>query len=117
VVDPLDCLAEVSAHIPDVHEQTTIFDGWYSHRTRGYRKRQGLRGEARAAVVEATERAPRAVRRSWARLIRQWTRSPARGSLARLRGSPRSPIILALPTTDSAEDLAAVALDTPIHRW
>ena len=42
---------------------------------------------------------------------------PLGGAPARLRGSPRSPTVLALPTTDSAEDLAAVALDTPIHRW
>ena len=39
--DPLDFLAEVSAHIPDAHEKTTLFYGWYSNRTRGYRKGVG----------------------------------------------------------------------------
>ena len=47
VFDPLDFLAEVSAHIPDAHEKTTIFYGWYSHRTRGYRKQHGFLGDAR----------------------------------------------------------------------
>lgn len=60
--DPLDFLAEVSAHIPDVHEKTTIFYGWYSNRTRGYRKRQGLDAEASALPPVVEDRA---------RLIRQ----------------------------------------------
>jgi hypothetical protein len=62
VFDPLDFLAEVSAHIPDVHEKTTIFYGWYSNRTRGYRKRQGLDAEASALPPVVEDRA---------RLIRQ----------------------------------------------
>ena len=33
VFDPLDFLAEVSAHIPDAHEKTTLFYGWYSNRS------------------------------------------------------------------------------------
>ncbi len=32
VFDPMDFLAEVSAHIPDSHEKTTLFCGWYSNR-------------------------------------------------------------------------------------
>jgi len=44
VFDPLDFLAEVSAHTPGAHEKTTLFYGWYSNRTRGYRKQHGLRG-------------------------------------------------------------------------
>jgi Putative transposase len=43
VFAPLDFLAEVSAHIPDAHEKTTPFYGWYSNRTRGYRKQQSGR--------------------------------------------------------------------------
>jgi hypothetical protein len=35
VFESLDFLAEVSAHIPDAHEKTTLFYGWYSNRTRG----------------------------------------------------------------------------------
>jgi hypothetical protein len=73
VFDPLDFLAEVSAHIPDPHEKTTLFYGWYSNRTRGYRKQHGLLADAR--VMEPAPggeaRAPLEVRRSWARLIRQ----------------------------------------------
>ncbi len=40
--DPLAFLAEVSAHIPDPHEKTTLFYGWYSNRTRGFRRARGL---------------------------------------------------------------------------
>ncbi len=71
--DPLDVLAEISAHIPDVHENTPIFSGWYSNRTRGYRKQQGRLGTAGAVAPSpgAKEPAPLEVRRSWARLIRQ----------------------------------------------
>ena len=31
VSDPLDLLAEMSAHIPDPHEKTTLFYDWYSN--------------------------------------------------------------------------------------
>jgi hypothetical protein len=46
VFNPLDFLAEVSAHLPDAHEKTTLFYGWYSNRTRGHRKQHGLLGSA-----------------------------------------------------------------------
>jgi hypothetical protein len=70
--DPLDFVAEVSAHIPDPHEETTLFYGWYSNRTRGYRKRHGLLGKAEGAEPVRSEGtgAPLRVHRSWARLIR-----------------------------------------------
>ncbi len=72
--DPLDFLAEVSAHIPDAHAKTTRFSGWYAHRTRGDRKRHGPRTNAEAAdpaaAAEGT-RAPLEGRRSWARVLRQ----------------------------------------------
>jgi len=73
VFDPLDFLAEVSAHIPDAHEKTTLFYGWYSNRTRGYRKRRGLlkKGRVMEPPLNWEARAPLEVRRSWARLIRQ----------------------------------------------
>ena len=72
VFDPVDFLAEGSAHIPDPHEQTTLCSGWYSNRTRGYRKQHGLLGKAEAAepVPGTDHRARLEVRRSWARLIR-----------------------------------------------
>jgi len=81
VFDPLDFLAEVSAHIPDAHEKTTLFYGWYSNRTRGYRNQHGLLAKAEAAepVPGTDDGAPLEVRRSClrraqarrARLIRQ----------------------------------------------
>jgi hypothetical protein len=63
----------VSAHVPDAHEKTTLFYGWYSNRTRGYRKRHGLLEEASPADPAADEgtQAPRELCRSWARRIRQ----------------------------------------------
>jgi len=56
----------VSAHIPDAHEKTTLFYGWYSNRTRGYRKRHGLLAKAEAAdpVSGTDDRTPLEVRRS-----------------------------------------------------
>jgi len=74
VFDPLDFLAEVSAHIPDAHEKRTRFDGWDSTRTRGARTRHGPRAKAEAAERAADDegtRAPLEVRRSGARLLRQ----------------------------------------------
>lgn len=74
VFAPLDFLAEVSVHIPDAHEKTTLFYGWYSNRTRGYRKRHGLLAKAGVAEPAADDEGIQAsleVRRSWARLIRQ----------------------------------------------
>jgi len=74
IFDPLDFLAKVSAHIPDSHEKTTLFSGWYSNRTRGDRQRHGPRTKAEAADPTADDegtRAPLEVRRSWAWLIRQ----------------------------------------------
>ena len=71
----------MSAHIPDAHEKTTLFYGWYSNRTRGYRKQHGLlaKGEAPDPLPGPVARAPLEVRRSClrraqarrARLIRQ----------------------------------------------
>jgi hypothetical protein len=73
MVDPLDFLAEVSTHIPDGHEKTTLFYGWYSSRTRGHRERHGLLGEASPVepVSEEVCRVALEARRSWARLIRR----------------------------------------------
>lgn len=67
----MDFFAEVSAHIPDAHEKTTLFYGWYSNRTRGYRKQHGLLGEAEVRPVTGQSGTPLEIRRSWARLIRQ----------------------------------------------
>ncbi|MCC6738880.1 MAG: hypothetical protein IT452_07520 [Planctomycetia bacterium] len=40
--DPLEFIAEVVAHIPDTYENAAIEYGWYSNRTRGWRKKRGL---------------------------------------------------------------------------
>ncbi len=71
--DALDFLAEVSAHVPDVHEKTTLFYGGYSNWTRGYRTQQGRHRDAGAVPRPpvAEDRAALAVRRSWARGIQQ----------------------------------------------
>jgi len=78
VFDPLDFLAEVSAHIPNAHEKTILFHGWYSNRTRGYRKQQGLLGNAEVGAAIAEERAPLEIRRSCLRrgVRLRLTRSP-----------------------------------------
>jgi hypothetical protein len=72
VFHPLDFLAEVSAHIPDAHEKTTLFYGWYSNRMRGYRKQHGwlAKGEAADPLPGPVDQAPLGVRCSWAHLIR-----------------------------------------------
>ena len=65
-------LAELCAHIPDPHEKTAIYYGWYSNRTRGFRKAHGLLDPATPAVAAAeADRTPLALRRTWARLIRK----------------------------------------------
>ena len=71
VFAPLDFLAEVSAHLPDAHEKTTLSCDWDSNRTRGYRRQRGLRGEVEVDTPTGKARAPLDTRRSWARLIRQ----------------------------------------------
>lgn len=72
VFDPLEFLAEISAHIPDPHEKTALYYGWYSNRTRGFRKARGLLPPAPPGQPPAeADRAPLATRRTWARLIRK----------------------------------------------
>ncbi len=72
VFDPLDFLAEVSAHIPDAHEKTAIYYGWYSNRTRDFCQARGLLVPAAPHVpVPDADRVPLALRRTWAHLIRQ----------------------------------------------
>jgi hypothetical protein len=73
VFNPLDFLAEVSAHLPDAREKTTLFYGWYSNRTRGYRKQHELLGGIRTVepAPDGDARGPLELRRSWARLIRK----------------------------------------------
>jgi hypothetical protein len=71
VFDPLEFIAEIVAHIPDTYEKTAIGYGWYSNRTRGYRKEHGLlaaEGPARCEEADS-DKGPLEARRAWARLI------------------------------------------------
>jgi len=70
--DPLDFIAEVVAHIPDTHEKTRMMYGWYSAKTRSWRRAQGLLPPVpKAAPAAESDRAPLSVRRSWARLVKK----------------------------------------------
>ena len=93
VFDPLDFLAEVSAHIPDPHEKTTLMAGTRiarlssrRSRTRGYRKQHGLLGDASPTDPAADESngTPLEVRRSCLR--RAFVPSSGRGAQARPSG-------------------------------
>jgi hypothetical protein len=65
--DPLAFLAEICAHIPDPHEKTAIYYGWYSNRTRGFRKARGLLPPVTPdQPTGEAERSPLALRRTWA---------------------------------------------------
>jgi hypothetical protein len=71
---PLDFLAELSAHIPNLFEQTVRFYGAYSPRSRG--KRSALNAASSPQVqtpLPASTEPPlkSAVSRSWARLIKK----------------------------------------------
>ena len=71
LIDPLEFIAEIVAHIPDAYEKTAIEYGWYSNRTRGYRKEHGLlKPDPPAKCAEAdSDKAEIDTRRAWARLI------------------------------------------------
>ncbi len=70
--DPLAFLAELCAHIPDPHEKTAIYYGWSSTRSRGFRKAHGLHSLSMPAQpAPQADRAPLALRRTWARMIRK----------------------------------------------
>jgi hypothetical protein len=75
IMDVLDFIALLVAHIPDRHEKRAIWYGHYSNKSRGMRKKK-LEAQGPAAVrsqaeiVSATEdRAPLEVRRAWAYLV------------------------------------------------
>jgi len=83
---PLDFLAEVSAHNPDADEKTTLFYGWYSNRTRGYRKQRGHRGGS----ISYTFR----MRRAQERRISRGARSSVPGTGSAASAFARSPCCL-----------------------
>jgi hypothetical protein len=72
VFDPLEFIAEIVTHIPDAYEKTAIEYGWYSNRTRGFRKEHGLLKADTADKKDPaadSDKASLDVRRAWARLI------------------------------------------------
>ena len=65
-------LDEICAHIPDPQKKAAISYGWYSNRTRGFRKAHCLLPPAPPSQpVPEADRAPPTVRWSWVRLIRK----------------------------------------------
>jgi len=65
-IDGYNNRAEADGH------KTAIYYGWYSNRTRGFRKARGLLPPAPPGQPPAeADRAPLATRRTWARLIRK----------------------------------------------
>ena len=67
--DPLDFIAQIVLHIPDVHEKTVISYGWYSNRTRARRAKQ--EGTPTAHAPAGEPKLPLAVRRAWAAMIKR----------------------------------------------
>ena len=69
---PLDFLAALSAHVPDVYEQTIRFYGAYSPRSRGKRRKESAADQLSPTPLSTLEPIPkRAASRSWARLIKK----------------------------------------------
>jgi hypothetical protein len=70
--DPLDFIAQIVLHIPDVHEKSVIYYGWYSNRSRGLRKKQEQENTAASDISQPSEpKAPLEVRRAWAAMIKR----------------------------------------------
>jgi hypothetical protein len=73
VLDPLHFIAELTMHVPDRHQKTAIYYGWYSNRSRGERKKRA----AAAEPARPAESAPPAAEESrlskanWARFIKK----------------------------------------------
>ncbi|MFH1706673.1 MAG: transposase, partial [Planctomycetota bacterium] len=69
--DPLDFIAQIVLHIPDVHEKTVIYYGWYSNRTRARRAKQDQAGAPATHAPAGEPKLPLAVRRAWAAMIKR----------------------------------------------
>ena len=71
--DPLDFIAQIVLHIPDVHEKTVIYYGWYSNRTRARRAKLTPGGDGAPATHAPVgePKLPLAVRRAWAAMIKR----------------------------------------------
>ena len=70
VVNALDWLAALTAHIPDRGEQRVRYYGWYSNKSRGVRKKADQE-DAQTPLVILPERSDKPHRLYWAQLIQQ----------------------------------------------
>ena len=70
VFDPLDFLAEVTQHIPDLGAHLVRYYGWYSNKTRGRRAQRPAPARAGAGIPARSPTA-REARKGWAALIKQ----------------------------------------------
>jgi len=111
VVDPLEFLAESSAHLADPHETTALDGGGDATRTRGVRNARGLLAppDPGARTADA-DLAPLALRRTWARLIRRVDKGEPRATPSPGR-TPRRPRPPPLPTGNDGRRLAQAPLD------
>jgi len=69
IFEPLDFLAEVTQHIPEVGEHLIRYYGWYSNKKRGERAKRLRKPEDNGAPVRPPT--AREARKKWAALIRQ----------------------------------------------
>ena len=69
VFSTCDWLAALTAHIPNAGEHLVRYYGWYSNVSRG--KRRKAQEEGSSTIEEHSEVSDSAVKRAWARLIRQ----------------------------------------------
>jgi len=70
IFDPLDFLAEVTQHIPDMGEHLIRYYGWYSNKKRGQRAQAQPPPPEGSAVPPPTP-SSREARKRWAALIKQ----------------------------------------------
>ena len=70
--DPLEFLARVRVHLPDMGHVTTRYSGWYANRPRGMRRQaEPAPAEAPAAIAPALRLAPTEAARRWAKALRR----------------------------------------------
>ena len=69
IFDPLDFIRHIIAHIPNAHEKSVIYYGWYSNRSRGLRKKQ--ENKQAAPTRDREKETPLEVRRAWADMIQR----------------------------------------------
>lgn len=89
--DPLEWLAAMSSHIPNKGEQMVRYYGYYSNVCRGRRKKENR--DALIPFVLQPERASKAYRKNWARLIQKiYEVDPSSAPNARARCESSAPL-------------------------